>query len=60
MKGANKKIINLVGKQGGLLKEFRDEDEFFDCVNLSRSSIYFKLAYTNFMINTNNPHNKLF
>ena len=34
LKGANKKIINIVGKQGELLKHFRDEDEFFDRVGL--------------------------
>ena len=28
LKGASKKIINIVGKQGGLLKRFRDEDEY--------------------------------
>ena len=32
LKGANKKIMNIVGKHGELLKRFRDEDEFFDRV----------------------------
>ena len=40
LKGANKKIINIVGKQGKLLKKFRDDEEFFDRVGLSRSNIY--------------------
>ena len=44
LKGKNKKIINIVGKQGELLKCFRDEDEFFDRVGLSRSNIYFKIS----------------
>ena len=35
LKGANKKIINIVGKQGGLLKRFKEDDKFFDCVGLS-------------------------
>ena len=34
LKGANKKI-NIVGKQGELLKRFKEEDESFDCVGLS-------------------------
>ena len=40
LKGASKKIINIVGKQGELLKRFREEDEFFNKVGLSRSNIY--------------------
>ena len=35
LKGANKKIMNIVGKQGELLKRFKEEDKFFDCVGLS-------------------------
>ena len=35
LKGANKKIINVVGKQGEFLKIFKEENEFFDCVGLS-------------------------
>ena len=34
-RGANKEIINIVGKQGELLECFRDEDELFDRVWLS-------------------------
>ena len=30
LKGGNKTIINIVGKQGELLKRFKQEDEFFD------------------------------
>ena len=32
LKGANKKIINIVRKQGELFKRFKEEDEFFDLV----------------------------
>ena len=35
LKGTNKKIINILGKQGKILKRFRDEDEFFDRVGLN-------------------------
>ena len=35
LKGADKKVINILGKQGKLLKRFKEEDEFFDCVGLS-------------------------
>ena len=44
LKGANRRIINIVGKQVKLLKRFKEEDEFFDCVGLSRSNIYFKIS----------------
>ena len=44
LKGANRRIINIVGKQVKLLKRFKKEDEFFDCVGLSRSNIYFKIS----------------
>ena len=49
MKGANKKVINIVGKQGELLKRFKEEDEFFDCVGLSKSNIYFKMQLLKFL-----------
>ena len=35
LKGANKKIINIAGKQGELPKRFKDNDQFFDGVGLS-------------------------
>ena len=41
LKGTNKKIITIVGKQGKILKRFRVEDDFLDHVGLSRSNIYF-------------------
>ena len=47
-KGANRKTINIMVKQGELLKRFEDSDEFFYRVGLSRSSIYFKIRLYNF------------
>ena len=49
LKGANKKIINIVGKQGELLKRFKDNDEFFDGLGLSQSNIYFKIRLYKFL-----------
>ena len=49
LKGANWKIINIVGKQGELLKKFKDSDEFFDGLGLSRSIIYFKISLHKFL-----------
>ena len=43
LKGVNKKIINIVEKQGKLLRKFKEEDRFFDCAGLSQSNIYFKI-----------------
>ena len=44
LKETKKKFINIVGKQDKILKGFRGEDEFFDCIGLSRSNIYFKIS----------------
>ena len=41
LKGENRKIINLVGNQGKLLKKFKKNDEFFRHVGLSQTNIYF-------------------
>ena len=49
LKGTKKKIIKIVGKQSKLLKCFRDEDEFFDRIDLSRSNIYFKTSLYKFL-----------
>ena len=43
LKGANRKIINIVRKQVELLKRFKDSDKFFSRVGLSRSNVYFKI-----------------
>ena len=48
LKRANKKIINVVGKQGELLKRYKDSDDFFDAVGLIRSNIYFQLGLSKF------------
>ena len=45
LKWANKKIINIVGKQGELLKKFKEDDNFFNYVGLSKSNIYFKIRF---------------
>ena len=34
MKGANKKIINIVKKQGELLKKFKEEDDIYFKIRL--------------------------
>ena len=49
LKGANRKIINIVGKQGELLKRFKDSEELFGCVDLSRSITYFKISLNKFL-----------
>ena len=49
LKGADKKIINIVGKQGELLKRFKEEDGFFSKVGLSMSIIYFKMRLFKFL-----------
>ena len=49
LKSSNKKIINIVAKQGELPKRFKDNDEFFDSVGLSRSNIYFKMRLYKFL-----------
>ena len=43
LKSSNKKIINIVAKQGELLKRFKNSNEFFDGVGLSRSNTHFKI-----------------
>ena len=49
LKSSNKKIINIVAKQGELLKRFKDSDEFFASGGLSRSKIYFKMRLYKFL-----------
>ena len=44
LKEANGKIINTVIKQGELLKEFMDTEEFFDRVGLSWFNTYFRIG----------------
>ena len=49
LKSANKKIINIVGKQGELLKRFKEEDENFNSLGLSKSNIYIKMRLFKFL-----------
>ena len=49
LKGGNKKIISIVGKQGELLKRFKEEGEFFYSVGLSKSYICFKMRLFKFL-----------
>ena len=51
LKGAKKKIININGNQGDLLKRYKEEDKFFDCAGISKSNIYFKMRLFNFYVN---------
>ena len=49
LKWTDRKIINIVDKQGELWKRLRDAGEFFDRVGLSRSNIYFKISLNTFL-----------
>ena len=49
LRNSNKKITNIVAKQGKMLKRFKDSDEFFDGIGLSRSNIYFKIRLYKFL-----------
>ena len=49
LKGEYRKIINIVEKQGELLQKFKESDEFFSRVGLSRSNIYFKILLHKFL-----------
>ena len=49
LKGENRKIINIVEKQGELLKKMKESDGFFSRVCLSRSNIYFKIRSHKFL-----------
>ena len=42
LKVQNKKLMNIVEKQGELLRQFKISDGFFEWVSVSRSNIYFK------------------
>ena len=44
LKGENRKIIYIVGKQRELLKKFTESDEFFSRVDFSWCNIYFKIS----------------
>ena len=44
-----KKIINIAGMQGQLLKEFKDNEIFFETLNQSKSTIYFSINLPKFL-----------
>ena len=45
IKEQNQRIINIVSKQGELLKRFKELDEYFESVGLSQSNIHFKIRF---------------
>ena len=49
IKAQNKKAIGYIGKQGELLKKFKDTENFFDNVHQCRSTIYFKMSLYKFL-----------
>ena len=49
LKEQHREIINILGKQVEFLKTFRERDEVFSRVGLSRSSIYFKIRLHKFL-----------
>ena len=49
IKTQNKKPIEYIGKQGQLFKKFKDTENFFDNVNNSKSTIYFKVSLYKFL-----------
>ena len=48
LKGENRKMIGMMGKQGELLKKIKETEEFFNHVDFSRSNIYFKIRMYKF------------
>ena len=49
LKGENRKMIGMMGKQGELLKKIKETEEFFNHVDFSRSNIYFKIRMYKFL-----------
>ena len=49
IKTQNKRAIGYTGKQGELLKKFKDTENIFDNVGQSRSTIYFKILLYKFL-----------
>ena len=47
IKTENKKTIRYEAIQGQILKKFKDKEGFIENVELSRSTFYFKLDFTN-------------
>ena len=50
----NKRIINIAGNQGLLLKWFQEEDGFLDTVGSSQSHAYFKIQVNDFLSENSN------
>ena len=44
IKTQHKKVIQYIYKQGGILKMFKETENFFDGTGQSRSTVYFKIA----------------
>ena len=49
IKTQNIKAMGYIGKEGELLKKFKDTENFFDNVGQSRSTIYFKISLYKFL-----------
>ena len=49
IKTQNKKAIGYIAKQGEILKNFKDTQNFFDNVGQSKSTIYFKISLYKFL-----------
>ena len=49
IKTQNEKAIGYIGKQGELLKKFKDTENPFDSPGQSRSAIYFKISLYKFL-----------
>ena len=49
VKTQNKKVINIFGRQGQLLKKFKDNKNLFKTTCQSKSTIYFKIRLNKFL-----------
>lgn len=49
IKTQNKKVINIFGRQGQLLKKFKDNKNLFKTTCQSKSTIYFKIRLNKFL-----------
>ena len=48
IKTKNKKVMNIFGRQGQLLKKFKDNENLFKTTGQSKSTINFKIALYKF------------
>ena len=48
IKSQNKKVINIAERQGQLLKNFKDNEIFFETMGQSKWTIYFKISLYEF------------